>query len=137
MSSREAVAQGFYDSLKAMRTVKLGVVNRDPIIPEELPKTGFPAVSIASMNEDRVRLTNSMGEGTLQVELNLFVQGKNRDVQLNTLIDGIDQKLAEDRTLNNSVKDLVLTRIEAIQSGEAAPYASVRLIYQVVYCYTM
>jgi len=137
MSSRENIAQEIYAALKSIRTVKLGVVSRDPIIAEELPKTGFPAVSVESMREERVRITNNMGESTMEVELVLYVAGKNRDQQRNTVIEGIDNKLAEDRTLNKNAKDLVLTRIEAIQTGEAAPYASMRMVYTVRYCYTM
>lgn len=137
MSSRENIAQEIYAALKSIRTVKLGVVSRDPIIAEELPKTGFPAVSVESMREERVRVTNNMGESTMEVELVVYVAGKNRDQQRNTVIEAIDNRLAEDRSLNNNAKDLVLTRIEAIQSGEAAPYASMRLIYTVRYCYTM
>jgi hypothetical protein len=137
MSSRENIAQEIYAALKSIRTVKLGVVSRDPIIPEELPKTGFPAVSVESMREERVRIANTMGESIMEVELVLYVAGKNRDQQLNTVIEGIDNKLAEDRTLNKNAKDLLLTRIEAIQTGEAAPYGSMRLVYTVRYCYTM
>ena len=43
--------------LKDMKTVKLGVVQRDPIIISELPKTGFPAVYVETTDEDRENIT--------------------------------------------------------------------------------
>ena len=54
--SRENIVSEFVRVLKAMNTVKLGVVQRDPIIISELPKTAFPAVYVETVEEDRENL---------------------------------------------------------------------------------
>ena len=55
--AREDIVKQFVTELKAMKTVKLGRVQRDPIIISELPKTGFPAVYVETTDEDRENIT--------------------------------------------------------------------------------
>lgn len=139
MSMRENIVAEIYTRLKLQRGVKLGVVERDPIIPEELPRTGFPAVSIESTNESRTDIAYTMSsilrESNMEVELVIYVQGKDRDRQRNTIADAIETSLTQDGTLNKKAKDIRLSRIEAVQTGEAKPYASLRMVFEVNYCY--
>jgi len=54
--SRETIVSEFVKQLKSMNTVKLGVVQRDPIIISELPKTAFPAVYVETVDENRINM---------------------------------------------------------------------------------
>lgn len=139
--SRELIVEEFVKTLKTMKgPLKLGVVQRDPIIISELPKTGFPAVYVETVNEDRERLT--MGATTLvrslmEVACVIVVGGKERDRQRNIVVDAIEKHIAEDKTLNGNAKDCILTRIELVEIGESDPYASCRAIFSIDYCYNI
>lgn len=134
-SRREQIVSQIYSALKNQRTVKLGVVKRDPVIPDELPRTGFPALSIESTNEERTRLTSSMYESIMEVECVVYVNGKNRDSQRNEVLFAVENKVLADTEVKALVNDIYVTRIENIENGEASPYASSRLIFTVRYCY--
>ena len=42
-----------------------------------------------------------------------------------------------DRTLDSTVEDIRLTRVEAVTTGESAPFASCRMIFTTEYCYQL
>jgi len=134
-SKREQIVNEIYNTLKNQRTVKLGVVKRDPVIADELPRTGFPAVSIESTNEDRIPLAAGLYESTMEVELVIYVNGANRDTQRNEVIDSVETKLLNSVEVKALVSDIYVTRIENIENGEASPYASTKLVFEVRYCY--
>lgn len=136
--SRESIVSKVHELLKAQRSVKLGKVARDPIIPEELPKTGFPAAYIETTDEFIEQLAfGSQREATMNVNVVLFVSGANRDKQRNIATEAIEQTLMADRTLDNNCRDCSLVTIETIEVGEGAPYASCRLVFEIKYCYTI
>ena len=137
MSARENIVQQIYTLLKEQRSVRLGVVSRDPIIPEELPRTGFPAVNIESSDEERNYLAGNIVEATMDVELIITVNGKERDTQRNTVAHSVEQTILGDTTLRGLMSDIRVSRIENVQNGEAAPYASMRVVYEVKYCYNV
>ena len=137
MSARENIVQQIYTLLKEQRSVRLGVVSRDPIIPEELPRTGFPAVNIESSDEERDYLAGNIVEATMDVELIITVNGKERDTQRNTVAHSVEQTILGDTTLRGLMSDIRVSRIENVQNGEAAPYASMRVVYEVKYCYNV
>jgi hypothetical protein len=137
MSARENIVQQIYTLLKEQRSVRLGVVSRDPIIPEELPRTGFPAVNIESSDEERDYLAGDIVEATMDVELVITVNGKERDTQRNTVAHSVEQTILGDTTLRGLMSDIRVSRIENVQNGEAAPYASMRVVYEVKYCYNV
>ena len=137
MSKRENIVKQFYEVVKSQRTVKFKKVVRDPIIPEELPRTGFPAAYIESTNEERLNLTASMREANMDIEIIIYVQGRDRDTQRNVAIAAIEQSVYEDAVLNTLVKNIELTNIEIVTVGEAAPYASAKVTFGVNYCYTL
>jgi len=112
----------------------LGVVSRDPIIAEELPRTGFPSVFINAMDEDRERIASGIQEVTLEVELVLNVNGANRDQKRNQLAESIEDTLVADSELGTLTTDIRVSRIENIENGEAAPYASMRVVLETRYC---
>lgn len=137
MSKREDIVQKMTDLIGAMRTVKLGVVSRDPIIPEELPKTGFPSVHIEGTNEERIPLASNMYESAFETELVITVNGKERDKQRNVVMAAIEKTLMEDTDLQALVNEMYISRVENIEIGEGAPYASIRMIVFSRYCYTI
>jgi len=134
MSKREDITARIYDLLKTQRNIKLGVVSRDPIIAEELPRTGFPSVFINAMDEDRERIASGIQEVTLEVELVLNVNGANRDQKRNQLAESIEDTLVADSELGTLTTDIRVSRIENIENGEAAPYASMRVVLETRYC---
>lgn len=136
--SRESIVSTIESKLRAMNTPKLGKVVRDPIIAEELPKTAFPAVYIETTDEDIEDISmQKRRRGIMLVEVVAIVGGQKRDTQRNILVEGIEKVLLADRTLDSSAVDISLARVEAIAVGETAPYATVRMVFQVEHHYTL
>lgn len=134
-SKREHIVAEIYSTLLNQRTVKLGVVKRDPIIPDELPRTGFPALSIESTDEERTPLTGTMYESSMEVECVVYVNGNNRDSKRNEVLHAVENKILSSDEVKALVTDIFVTRIENVENGQASPYASSRLIFTVLYCY--
>lgn len=136
--NREAIVAEIYALLKEQKSVKLGRVSRDPVVPEELPKTGFPAAYIETTDEDIEDIAaGGLRQASMLCEIVLFVSGSDRDKQRNIAVSAIEQTLMADRTLDGKCKDIALTRIETLFVGESAPYASFRLTFTVDYCYNL
>jgi len=138
--AREDIVKQFVTELKAMKSVKLGVVQRDPIIISELPKTGFPAVYVETTDEDRENITmgpTRLMRSIMQIACVIVVGGKERDRQRNIIVDNIETHIALDKTLGGFAKDCNLTRIELVEIGESEPYASCRAIFTVEYCFNI
>jgi hypothetical protein len=143
MARREDILVEIVQRLKAQRSVKLGVVQRDPIVIEELAATAFPAVYIETTDEDIEDITMSMGasglirKGLMEVSIVLVVGGRERDTQRNIAVEAIENTLMADRSLDSTVEDIRLTRVETITTGESAPFASCGMIFTVEYCYQL
>ena len=143
MARREDILVKVVELLKAQRSVKLGKVERDPIDPNELAKTAFPAVYIETTDEDIEDITMTMGTtglermGSMEIAVVLIIGGRERDTQRNIAVEAIENTLMEDRTLTNTVQDIRLTRVEAVETGESAPFASCRMIFTTEYCYQL
>ena len=143
MARREDILVEIVGRLKAQRSVKLGVVQRDPIVIEELAATAFPAVYIETTDEDIEDITMSMGsaglmrKGTMEISIVLVVGGRERDTQRNIAVEAIENTLMADRSLDSTVEDIRLTRVETITTGESAPFASCGIIFTVEYCYQL
>jgi hypothetical protein len=143
MARREDILVEIVERLKAQRSVKLGVVQRDPIVIEELAATAFPAVYIETTDEDIEDITMSMGstglirKGLMEVSIVLVVGGRERDTQRNIAVEAIENTLMADRSLDSTVEDIRLTRVETITTGESAPFASCGMIFTVEYCYQL
>jgi len=144
MARREDILVEVVKLLKAQRSVKLGKVERDPIDPNELAKTAFPAVYIETTDEDieDVTMTMTMGStngsirmGSMEIAVALIIGGRERDTQRNIAVEAIENTLMSDRTLTNTVEDIKLSRVETITTGESAPFASCRMVFTVEYCY--
>jgi hypothetical protein len=138
MSTREDIVSHLVKLLKAMNSPKLGKVVRDPIVADELPKTAFPAVYVETTNEDIEDLTqDKLRRGVIDVEVVVIVGGKSRDTQRNVVVEGIEKALLTDRTVGENAKDISLARVEAVAVGESAPYASLRMVFNVEHHYTI
>ena len=143
MARREDILVEIVKRLKAQRSVKLGVVQRDPIVIEELAATAFPAVYIETTDEEIEDITMSMGasglmrKGLMEVSIVLVVGGRERDTQRNIAVEAIENTLMADRSLDSTVEDIRLTRVETITTGESAPFASCGIIFTVEYCYQL
>tara|TARA_R110002074_G_scaffold35742_7_gene97488 strand:+ start:625 stop:1065 length:441 start_codon:yes stop_codon:yes gene_type:complete len=143
MARREDIMVSIMNLLKAQRSVRLGVVERDPIDPDQLAKTAFPAVYLETSDEEIVDITMTMGtsglqrEGTMEVDLVLLIGGRERDTQRNIAVEAIENTLMADRSLDGTVEDIRLSRVETVQVGQSAPFASCRMVFTVEYCYTI
>ena len=71
----------------------------------------------------------------------MLIGGRERDTQRNIAVEAIENTLMADRHLpvNNVplVEDIRLSRVETVQIGESAPYASCRMVFTIDYCYTI
>ena len=136
--SRETIITEVFDLLKAQKSVKFGRVSRDPINPEEIAKTAFPAAYITTTNEDITDLSFSkLRQGIMEVEITLFVGGANRDTQRNIAVEAVEKTLMADRTLGGVAEDCMLTSVDTITVGEGKPYASYRVVFTIQHCYTL
>ncbi len=141
MARREDIVVACVKELKAQRSVKLGRVDRDPIEPDDLPKTAFPAVYLETSDEEITDITMVMGsngnmrQGIMELAVVLVVGGRSRDTQRNIAVEAIENTLMADRSLGNLVEDIRLTRVETVTTGESAPFASCRMVFTVEYCY--
>lgn len=143
MARREDILVKVVETLKAQRSVKLGVVQRDPIVIEELAATAFPAVYIETSDEEIVDITMTMGStglerrGEMEIAVVLVIGGRERDTQRNIAVESIENSLMADRTLTNTVEDIRLSRVETVTTGESAPFASCRMVFTIEYCYQL
>ena len=143
MARREDIMVSVMNLLKAQRSVRLGVVQRDPIDPNELAKTAFPAVYLETSDENIEDITMTMGsvglqrEGIMEVDLVLLIGGRERDTQRNIAVEAIENTLMADRSLDGTVEDIRLSRVETVQIGQSAPFASCRMVFTIEYCYTI
>ncbi len=143
MARREDILVEVVKLLKSQRSVKLGKVERDPIDPNELAKTAFPAVYIETTDEDIEDISMTMGttglqrRGMMEIAVVLIIGGRSRDTQRNIAVEAIENTLMTDRTLTNTVEDIRLSRVEAVTTGESAPFASCRMIFTTEYCYQL
>lgn len=136
--SRETIVSEFVKQLKSMNTVKLGVVQRDPIIISELPKTAFPAVYVETVDENRINMhmgRTRLRQSIMEISCVVVVGGHERDKQRNLVIDAIEAHISLDKSLDGNAKDCTLTTIELVELGESEPYASARAIFTVEYYY--
>ena len=139
---REQITSKIVELLTAQRSVRFGKVQRDPIDPNELPKTAFPAVYIETTDEEIQDITMYSGtqpirEGIMEVAVVLVIGGKERDTQKNIAIQATEVTLMTDRTLDGLVNDCRLTRVESVVIGESAPFTTCRMIFTTEYCYTI
>lgn len=137
-SDRESICAEIVSLFKKQRSVKFGRVVRDPIIPEELPRTAFPAVYVESTNEDIEDIAFSgMREGVMEVACVVVISGKDRNTQLNVAIKAMEDSINADRTLDAKAMDCSLTRIEQLEAGDMSPFSSSRVVFTVSYVYTI
>ncbi len=132
--SRESIVSHLESLLRKMNTPKLGKVVRDPIVPEELPKTAFPAVYIETTDEeieDLTLATKQLRRGFMDVDIVCIIAGQKRDTQRNILVEGIEKALLTDRKVGGTATHIALTRVESLQVGQSAPYAGVRMVFTV------
>lgn len=141
MARREDIVSECVKLLKAQRSVRLNKVERDPIDPNELAKTAFPAVYLETSDEEILDVTTMMGtggsvrQGSMDLAVVLIIGGLKRDTQRNIAVESIEDTLMADRHLGNLVDDIRLTRVESVTTGESAPFASCRMIFTIEYCY--
>ena len=127
MARREDILVEVVKLLKAQRSVRLGVVERDPIDPNQLAKTAFPAVYIETTDEEITDITMTMGSTGLE---------RMGELEIAVILI-IENTLMEDRTLTNTVEDIRLSRVETVTTSESAPFASCRMVFTTEYCYQL
>ena len=136
--SRETIVAEMVSQINGLSQIKK--VERDPIIPEELGKTAFPACYVETSDEDIEDITLNtpqLRRGLMTVNVVLLIGGNNRDKTRNDLVEVIENQLLSDRSLNNTATHIALTGVESVQVGESAPYASVRMVFTVTHHYTI
>jgi hypothetical protein len=139
-NTREDIVSEIFSKLKAMNSPRLGKIVRDPIVAEDLPKTAFPVVYIETTDEDIEDITintKQLRHGMMDVDIVAIISGTNRDKQRNIIVEGIENALLADRTVNNKATHIALTRVESVEVGQSAPYASVRMVFTVKRHYTI
>ena len=136
MSKREDIVADVVTQLKTIVSPRLGRVVREPIVVEELSRQALPAIYVESTDEAREDRTMGGGKiSTMTVVLNMLLQSDTRDKDRNTLIEAIEEKLETTRRRDGKALDTYLEAVEIVETGEAVPYASMRMIFGVQYVY--
>jgi hypothetical protein len=148
MSKREAIVNDIMEKIKAIRTVKLGRVAREPMFRDQtefynLARTAFPHVVVTAGNESREDLTMGYGrrqakrEGNLTVEINVFVRASDKSIDetCNILIEALEEQLDKDRERSGNAHNTQITQIIMGEPMEH-PYAQFTMTAEVIYTYT-
>jgi hypothetical protein len=148
MSKREAIVNDIVEKIKAIRTVRLGRVAREPMFRDQtefynLARTAFPHIVVTSGNEARADLTMGYSrkemkrEGVLNIEINVFVRASDKtiDEECNILIEAIEEQLDKDRERSKNAHNFQITQIVMGEPMEH-PYAQFTMTAEVLYTYT-
>lgn len=148
MSKREKIVNDVIEKIKAIRTVKLGRVAREPMFRDQtefynLARTAFPHIVVTSGNEAREDLTMGYSrtemkrQGLLNIEMNVFVRASDKtiDEECNTLIEAIEEQLDKDRERSKNAKNFQIIQIVMGEPMEH-PYAQFTMTAEVLYTYT-
>jgi hypothetical protein len=148
MSKREAIVNDIMEKIKAIRTVKLGRVAREPMFRDQtefynLARTAFPHIVVTAGNESREDITmgysrtQSKREGNLNVEINVFVRASDKtiDETCNILIEALEEQLDKDRERSGYAHNFQITQIVMGEPMEH-PYAQFTMTAEVIYTYT-
>jgi hypothetical protein len=141
LSLREQVAENVVKIIKELDNPRIRLVTREPIEPDKLAITQFPAVLVQMDIEERETITMGMGGqgrrmGTIIYTVRGYVRGTELDKTRNELINGLELVLDEDRYLGLSTSGVIdsqLTKIEIV--NRLPPLAEIRLEFQVKYNY--
>ncbi len=142
ISRREKIAANIVSTLETTtaddtRPLTIRKVVREPVVVEDLAVTAMPLVFVESADEERD--TNAMGGSqisTIEFILHLYIKGNTRDTDRNVLLEIVDTALTTDTTRGGNALDTNITDISLISSGESAPYASLAVTVECMYCYT-
>jgi hypothetical protein len=148
MSKREAIVNDIVEKIKAIRTVRLGRVAREPMFRDQtefynLARTAFPHIVVTSGNEARADLTMGYSrkemkrEGVLNIEMNVFVRASDKtiDEECNILIEAIEEQLDKDRERSKNAHNFQIIQIVMGEPMEH-PYAQFTMTAEVLYTYT-
>lgn len=138
MSIREQILQDVVAAIKSNGLVNIPTVTREPADLNKLARTAFPCVQVESSNEVRNDITqgNTTRLAQLEIFMNVWITGSNQDTRRNEIVEYLEQIMDEDRTRGGLALDTELTRVEYRELGESAPYASMRLVWNIDYIYT-
>jgi len=144
-SKREQIVSSVVDSIKAINSVKMGSVTREPAFRNEqefyaLARTHFPHVIVTSGNEAREDITmgsSSLRGSTLTIDLICFVKASDKSIDetLNNLVEAIEEKLDVDRSRDGNAMN---TEVREIVMGQPIehPYGSCTISVEVDYTFT-
>jgi len=140
MSARENITTDIVEQLNNMSDPAPALVTREFFEFEKLAITQFPAILVVSGNEERVDISMSERQGTMDIELRCFVRGSELDTARNQLIENIEQTLEASRSRNTTIQDTAthyvqssINNIEIIERQQ--PLAQFNATLSVTYAY--
>ena len=140
MSARENITTDIVEQLKNMSKPSAVLISREFFEFEKLAITQFPAILVVGGNEERVDISMSERQATMDIELRCFVRGSELDTARNNLIENIEQTLELSRDRNITVNDTAthyvqssINNIEIIERQQ--PWAQFNATLSVTYAY--
>lgn len=130
MSKRESIAANILTTLEAVSQIKY--VTRDPFDFKKLSSAQFPAVLIQTSREDRVDVTISSRESTIDYLLVGYVKDGEIDTARNQIVEYIEESLDVDRTRGGNAIDTQVITVE-VDDGTANPIGGVLVTVRVLY----
>lgn len=140
MSTRENIANELVTTLQGITSpIAVSYVTREPFDFQKLSNAQFPAILVETAGETRgdatIGDTDIQRQSTIEYRLIGFVKGAQIDNARNLLIEGIEEKLDQDRSRGGYAVDTEVTTIET-DEGSIDPIGGVIVTVTVLYEFT-
>jgi hypothetical protein len=141
MSQRELIVINIMETLRDQTEIVINKLTRDPGIQlADLANTAFPVVLVQSGNETRTSISQggagALREAKMEVNLTMWTNSINAiDTLHNDLMESIEAILEADATRGSNALDTQLVTI-LTNNGDAAPYESFTMVFEIPYLYT-
>ena len=145
MSVRENIAQNIATVLADITQPAVKLVSRNPITAQDISIIQYPAIFVASGEEERNDITQGTSglrqgiidytiTGLVRASSSALTTNNNIDTQRNELIEAIAEALEVDRTRNSNALNSYVTEVDT-DDGSDYPVGKVDITFRVEYKY--
>lgn len=139
MSKRREIIKDVIDTIKKVKTPKLGVVTGKAEDLTRLARTAFPhvRVDVASETAEDIAMDSRLATLQVSVQVSLLAQekGLSAEEQMSKIIEAIEEKLEKDRKRNKQAQTTELLEVSELESS-AYPITQSTMTYNIQYTYT-
>lgn len=134
---RKEILSDIVAKLKAIKSPRLGKISTKPEDFNRLARTAFPFVGVEIVSEDKEDIAREWRLATMNVDLTIHLDGKNKTVkvqeQMADIIEAIEEKLEVDRTRGGYAQ---LTELISVGDIQETGYPTIRQTMTISVQYT-